>query len=368
MQGVESAPVPPAAPPRIALDLTPACGAWTGYGRYVHDLARSLHEAGAAPIGLWSGRGTPASTIDQWCRSQHRHGGGAVGRRWRLPATLREVGAEIYHATTLGEPIGAGWTGGVVVTVHDCWPLAPDAGVPDAERVAFADLLQRATTRAAVVICPSAYTADQVRLAGCQRPVRVVPHGLAPVPMLPPRPLDAPIEPYLLSIGALEPRKNLTVLAEAIRRLGKDAPPWVHLGPLRDDEDGRIRAAMTAAGCRWLGWRDDGERLAWVAYAHALAQPSRHEGFGYPPLEALQQAIPVVAQRAAALPEVLGDAALWVETPTAEAWAEALAGLWRDEALHHRLRADGKRRCAAFPLARMAEGHLDAYRAALAPA
>ncbi len=360
-EGVASLPSP-----RIALDLSPTCGAWTGTGRYVLDLARGLHEAGSRAFGLWHGRVAPSSALDQWCEQRMHHAGGAIGRRWRVPATLQAASADVFHATTLDDPPGPAWSAGYVATVHDCWPLHPESGASASARRAFRARLARVRARAALIICPSRHTAAELAAAGIGGAIRVVPHGLAAVPMLPPRPLEAPLEPYLLSIGALEPRRNLPLIADALRRLGRDAPPWVHIGPLRDDDDGRIRAALADAGCHWLGWRDDVACRAWLAYARALAQPSRHEGFGYPPLDALQLGVPVVALRAAALPEVLGEAASWLDAAGPQAWADAIARLWRDDALHRDLASAGHRRAAHFSLQAMANGHLEAYREALA--
>ncbi|HYE06751.1 MAG TPA: glycosyltransferase family 1 protein [Planctomycetota bacterium] len=355
----------PVASPRVALDLSPACGTWTGVGRYVIDLARALHESGSDGLGFWHGRSAPAGVLDQWCTSRTRHPGGVIGRRWRLPAALQAAGVDVFHATTLDEPPGPAWTGAVVATVHDCWPLDPESGASAGARRAFRARLARLGARAALIICPSRHTAGELAAAGFAGAVRVVPHGLAPLPMLPPRPLEAPLDPYLVSIGALEPRRNLPLIADALRRLGAQAPPWVHIGPLRDDADGRIRAALADAGCRWLGWRDRHDCLAWLAYAHALAQPSRHEGFGYPPLDAMQLGVPVLALRAAALPEVLDDAALWLDGSGPQAWSDAIARLWRDDALRGQLASAGKRRASRFTLAAMAAGHRAAYDEAL---
>jgi len=109
-----------------ALDLSPACGPWTGVGRYVRDLARGLHEAGARPVGVYQGHhGEPDPALGAWVPRRVRYDllGGRPGLRWRLPPALAKLGANLYHATsTIGVP-GAKWTGPVVATIHDCYPL-----------------------------------------------------------------------------------------------------------------------------------------------------------------------------------------------------------------------------------------------------
>jgi glycosyltransferase involved in cell wall biosynthesis len=99
--------------------------------------------------------------------------------------------------------------------------------------------------------------------------------------------------------------------------------------------------------------------------AHAFVWPSLHEGFGFPPLEAMACGAPVLASNAPAMPEILGDAALLVDASDDLAFAEALARIIEDESLRRDLRARSLRRAARFDWRRTAEETLEVYRTAL---
>lgn len=336
----------------IALDLSPCCGQPTGVGRYAGDLALGLAAAGAPAAGTWQGHhGDLPATLRAACAGGGRYDllGGRLGLRLRLPGLLRRLGSVRWHATTtIGVP-GPGWRGAVSATVHDLWPLAqPDAVAPRHRRL-FRRLLAAVLARADRLIAPSAHTADALRRHGWSGPLAVVPHGVDASGPPPSRPAAAPAEPYLLTIGALEPRKGWDLLAAA-----RPPGPWIHLGPARHDPGGMQARTMDAAGCRRLGWVDEAERLAWLAHAAVLAIPSRDEGFGYPALEAMARGVPVCALRSGSLPEVGGDAVRW---STPETLGEDLRQLLRDTAARGQLAEAGRRRAAGFTIAAMVAGH-----------
>jgi glycosyltransferase involved in cell wall biosynthesis len=99
-----------------------------------------------------------------------------------------------------------------------------------------------------------------------------------------------------------------------------------------------------------------------LAGATVFAYPSRYEGFGFPPLEAMAVGIPVVAARAGALPEVLGDAARFVEPDDDDGLAAALAALLDDESAREDLVARGRERAAHYDWDRTAAAVTDVYR------
>jgi glycosyltransferase involved in cell wall biosynthesis len=112
------------------------------------------------------------------------------------------------------------------------------------------------------------------------------------------------------------------------------------------------------------GWVDDATLSGLLHGAAVLAYPSVYEGFGFPPLQAMAAGVPVVATRAGALPEVLGDAADLVPVGDPEALAGALGRLLDSGELRADAAARGAVRAAAFTWDRCAEGLAGLYRAA----
>lgn len=339
----------------LALDASPCAGARTGVGRYVEDLAAGLDALGRRPALVYQGHHGPLfPPVAEHAVACRRYDllGGRVGAWLRLPGVLRSLGAEVYHSTSTIAVPGPGWSGRVVATVMDCYPLAPGAQVTARHRRLFKQLLAAILARADRLIVPSRCSADELRGLGYGGPLTVIPLGLRPITPGP-RPADAPPGDYLLTLGAIEFRKGLHLLAAARPPL-----PWIHCGPLRDDPGGRIVAAMDAAGCRRLGFVGEAERIAWLSHAAVLAMPSQTEGFGYPPLEAMALGVPVIAFPNGSLPEVLGDAAVWTSP---ERLGDDLAGLVRDSARRPALAEAGRRRAAAYSIETMTQAHLAVY-------
>lgn len=183
-----------------------------------------------------------------------------------------------------------------------------------------------------------------------------------------------PAGPYLLSLGTLEPRKNLVHLLKGFHRL------------LREDKGGEARLVLVGA----TGWKSDPvfamlqahpdlrARVVLAGYvpdedlaalysgARAFVYPSLYEGFGLPVLEAMQCGTPVITSDSTSLPEVVGDAGLCVPPTDADALAEALGRLVSDDTLAADLGRRGLRRSELFSWDLTAEATVRAYAAMLA--
>jgi glycosyltransferase involved in cell wall biosynthesis len=145
-------------------------------------------------------------------------------------------------------------------------------------------------------------------------------------------------ERYLLFVGALEPRKAPDLLVRAFERArgaGLDAELAI-VGA------GRLGGHLRSPGVRLLGAVPRVELEALYAGALALAMPSRIEGFGFPPLEALAVGTPSVVSDLPVFAETLGDAALRFPADDEEALAGALLRIASDAALRTRLAAAGR--------------------------
>ena len=156
-------------------------------------------------------------------------------------------------------------------------------------------------------------------------------------------------ERYVLALGTVEPRKDLPTLVAAFDALAASDKD-LHL--VLAGQDGWGIEALTASRDRAvhrrrihrLGWVNEQQRAALLRGASVFAYPSRYEGFGLPPLEAMAVGTPVVTTTAGALPEVVGDAARVVPPLDVDALAGALADVLGDEDLRTSLVARGRAR------------------------
>lgn len=223
-----------------------------------------------------------------------------------------------------------------VLTVHDLsFVQRPQDFTPYERLWHRAARPARLARRATRVTAVSAATADELRRRWGV-PATVVRPGVDRAPAGPA--LRAPGPPFLLFVGSLEPRKAPEVLVAAFRlarERGLDAD-LVVVG------DGRMRDVLDGVpGVRRVRRPDDAALAALYTEAVALVLPSRLEGFGLPPLEALAHGTPSVVSDLPALREVLGDAALFVAAGDADALADALVRIAGDERLRAALVADG---------------------------
>jgi len=188
--------------------------------------------------------------------------------------------------------------------------------------------------------------------------------------------LGIPEGDYVLAVGTLEPRKNLERAIRAFFALVEQQNitdlNLVLVGPRGWDFSGlfeTIAAAPRLAGrVMTTGFVDD-DTLAWL-YSGALlfVYPSLYEGFGLPPLEAMQCGAPVVTSNGSSLPEIVGGAAILVDPTDEDAIAAAMYALHDDAALRQAHRDAGLRQAERFSWQRTAEQTVAGYRLALGTA
>jgi glycosyltransferase involved in cell wall biosynthesis len=177
---------------------------------------------------------------------------------------------------------------------------------------------------------------------------------------------------YMLSVGAIQPRKNLSRLVAAYARL-RHARPEVKLPKL-----------VLAGKCAWLydetlrtieelqlsdsiiltGYVPESDLPALYSGAICFIYPSYFEGFGLPPLEAMQCGVPVIVGDRTSLPEVVGDAAILVDPFDVDALAAAIESVLRDSDLRTELGVKGLGRAKLFNWRETARQTLAVYRKA----
>jgi glycosyltransferase involved in cell wall biosynthesis len=175
--------------------------------------------------------------------------------------------------------------------------------------------------------------------------------------------------PYILSVGRLNARKNLAVLAEAFLLAKKRhglAHSLVIVGKKDHGGAALVESLRKAGGAevRFTGFVPDEDLPALYAGADVFVYPSLFEGFGLPIIEAMASGVPVVASEAPALRETMGDAGLAVNPLDPEALAAAISALTKDEKLRLDLIGRGAARAAGFAWQRTARLTLAVYERA----
>jgi glycosyltransferase involved in cell wall biosynthesis len=294
-----------------------------------------------------------------------------------LPRAAARARVDLIHAPAYTAPF---WSRvPVVLTIHDVSYARHPEWYPyrrDWVRRAF---YRRSARAAAHVITDSTFSAAEITAAYHIPPSRitVAPLGVDPVFAQGDRgvgELPASVaEPYLLHVGDLHERRNLTMVVDAVlaarRHFGAAAVlSMVLVGVDRGVGDGLCAIAAEADApdaVVLLGEVSDERLQALYHRAAALVYPSLYEGFGLPVLEAMAAGTPVIASRAASLPEVLGDAGMLLDPLDASAWADAVVKVVNDEHLRERMRNAGRLRAAAFTWERTARATLGVYQLVL---
>ncbi|HEX2093323.1 MAG TPA: glycosyltransferase family 1 protein [Longimicrobiaceae bacterium] len=176
--------------------------------------------------------------------------------------------------------------------------------------------------------------------------------------------------PYLLVVGGPDVRKNVAAAVRAFTRTVREGGArdlsLVVAGSLLPGH-GLREALGEAVRCDarviLAGFVPDEDLAALYGGALAFVYPSLYEGFGLPPLEAMQCGVPVIVARNSSLPEVVGDAGILVELDDPDALPGAMLRVFRDAALRDRLRALSLERAARFSWERFTRETLAAYRA-----
>jgi glycosyltransferase involved in cell wall biosynthesis len=318
-----------------------------GWGRYAACLLEALRErrdASLEPL-VRTGRGPEA-----WWEQVS------------LPRELRRVGADLVHAPNCFLPLRRPCPG--VVTIHD---LAFEAHPDDFSRRTgwkYRFVTPRAARSAERVICPSAFTRDDLAARYGIDPgkVRVIPEA----PALPMAEEEPPPGPYLLAVGDLRRKKNLARLVRAFARLHADGIPHrLVLAGFDAGEGERLQAEAGPAPLELTGYVPDARLDALLRGAELVVYPSVYEGFGLVLLEAMARRTPVACADATALPATAGDAAVLFDPLDEEAMAAAIRRPLEDAALRERLVERGRERVAGMSWARVAEQTAAVYREAV---
>jgi glycosyltransferase involved in cell wall biosynthesis len=371
----------------VALDATPLLGLPTGVGAFCHGALAALAQRPGVDVQAyavsWRRRrliethlpdGVAARQRPMPARPLH-----ALWARRDAPPLEWFVGrTDVVHGTNFLVPPTR--SAAAVVSVHDLTPLHHPE-LCDEATLAYPGLIRRALRRGAWVHTDSAFVAGEVVEAfdADASRVRVVHPGIPELPVPTEAQIGAALGRFLppgvgrfcLAIGTAEPRKDLTGLVRAFDALAARHPDvaLVLAGPPGWGEQALAAVIAGAAACDRIirtGWVTPPDLAVLLSRASVLAYPSLYEGFGFPPLQAMQAGVPVVATRAGSLPEVLGDAALLVDAGDPDGLVEALDRCLDDEAERRRLIVAGRAWSGGYSWERCGAGLEALYRDAAA--
>lgn len=295
-----------------------------------------------------------------------------------LPGDVARTGADVFLATDPGA-VALDDRFGTVAVLYDAIPLAIPGSVNALDALWFRRALSRMRRCQAIVAISEASRRDGIRLSGLDPSrIRVVPLAVDgaifhPLAVEECRLVAARLgvrRPYLLYAGGFDPRKGVDRLVDAFAGSGLPATHDLLLvgalvGPRGVAIGARARRSPAARSIRLLGFVSDGDLAHLYGGASAFVFPSVYEGFGLPVLEAMACGAPVIAHQVSSIPEVAGDAALYVEPAASEALARAMARVVGDPGLREDLRARGLARAAGFSWGRTAKGMVEACREAV---
>jgi len=316
----------------VTIDARPLVGNRTGIGVHTAEIARRL---AVVPPPLLASHAEIAdkSGLDG-CRFRvDKMPFGVAWQQLVLPRIARDGVVWGPHGTlpfALRVP--------AVVTLHDFTSLTAPRRHRLKTIASFNLFIGRSLEMAARVAAVSRKVADEaMRWFGVPAAkIALVPNGVDEFFS----PGDGEEDDVILFAGTLEPRKGIDDLIAAYDALPEPKPRLVLCG-----DRGWGTSFATAEVIGYV----PRERLRELyRRAKIFVYPSRDEGFGIPPLEAMACGAPVVATRVGAIPEFAGDAALLVDPGDAEALHGALLRLLRDAPLRRELRARGPERARRY--------------------
>ena len=366
----------------IYIDVSSAVHAKAGIGRYASSLAQALIALQPGRFALFYNRGkgthlpaglesVPARTVragyKPWRMAVWMGQLAGVSLNWLVPD------AGLFHATEhLLPPLRGVPT---VLTVHDMiFKLFPQ----HQKRLNFwylnATMPLYCRRADAIVTVSESSKRDIVAHYGLDPAKVTVIYEAASPEFLPAPP--AAVEKvrgryglpdrFLLHVGTIEPRKNLTRLVEALQQLRDEglAIPLVIAGGkgwLYDDFFRRLEELPVRAGVYFPGYVPAGDLPILYNAATMVAMPSVYEGFGLPVLEAMACGTPVVCSNTSSLPEIGGEAARTFNPCDVEAMAKVIRAVWTDADLRVEMAKRGLEQATKFSWDRAAQETLNVY-------
>ncbi|WP_129115507.1 glycosyltransferase family 4 protein [Halegenticoccus tardaugens] len=291
---------------------------------------------------------------------------GLRAHRWEqleLPRAIGRVDVDVFHTPAGQPPVLARVP--LVTTIHDISPVVHPEWFSRSYAALYRVLTPLAVRASDRIVTVSAFARDEIvdRYPRAAGKTVAVHNGLTP-----PSPDGPTVDgvrsgEFLLSVGSMNPRKNLRRLVEAYGRYREHAADPASLALVGPTKSVFADASIEPGeGVETLGFVSD-EELGWLYHnAAAFVFPSLYEGFGLPILEAMSAGTPVVTADRGAMAEVAGDAACLVDPTDSDAIADGIERTLCDADARERLARRGRERAAVFTWERAARRTAEAYR------
>jgi glycosyltransferase involved in cell wall biosynthesis len=273
------------------------------------------------------------------------------GQRWEQFELAHQAGGRFLVNLCNQAPL---FDQGGAVMIHDAQAFIAPQSYSWAFRTWYRFSLPRICRRAKVVLTVSHYSREKLIEYGVASgdKVIVIHNGVDHVASVSADAsclarLELAPQSYVVALANTQPHKNVSVLFDAFAHLKRLPLKLVLVGSAGREAFAKI-GLLPPENTVFAGKVSDGELRALYENAVCIAFPSTTEGFGLPPLEAMFVGCPAVVAPCGALPEVCGDAALYVAPDDGEGWAKAIADLATDNVLRDGLAGAGRNRAAQF--------------------
>ena len=367
---------------KICIDIQSAVTQRAGVGRYTREIVQ--HVAAAAPDDKlvlpyfdFKGQARPFDIPSAELRSIRWCPGRIAQLMWKTlhfpPYNFFAGKADVYHFPNfIIPPLGKHKK--AVVTIHDM-SFIPYPHYAERRNVRYLNAHIRETAeRADAIITVSEFSAGEIctYLGVSEDRVFPIHHGISDTFGRPDDETTARIlkelkleRPYILTVGTVEPRKNLPLLVDIFEKLADFDGDLVIAGGLGWRYEPileRIEKSPRSDNIRLLGFTSDDQLPSLYAGAELFMLTSYYEGFGFPPVEAMACSTPVVSSTGGSLAEVLGDGAVLVDSLAAEDWLDPVRRVLNDTAFRQQLIERGLLKAAGYRWSVAAEKTVEVYR------
>jgi len=369
---------------QLTLDVSPTAQGHAGLGRYAGEVARAL--AAYHPeldLTLFYNRQGQA-TLPDYLQHLPQKTVNIGNKPWRMGVLLSQLlrwpmdkpfaARQIFHATN--HLLAHFATARTVYTLHDLIFLHYPEYHLAYNRWYLTFTMPRYLRAAQVIITPSECSKRDALHFYNLPPDKIKVIYEAPAPTFRPLTHAADLETirqkyqlppqFILHVGTIEPRKNLSRLLDAFQPLLTDWPELklVFIGKkgwLYQDFFSHLQALGLENHVIFPGFVAEADLPAIYQLATVFAYPSLYEGFGLPPIEAMACGTPVICSNSSSLPEVVGEAGLLIDPLDTAALHQALRRVLADETLRHDLHQRGLGQAARFSWQRAAAELMTVY-------